>query len=256
MRRTIVIAFLSLAVPFAAWAKGGAAPAVVATAPSTAHTVTATGASGPTAGTTSSSASSFNGTNAPFVATSGADGTPLPPPPPQSVTQSAFQQGVPASQAPQPLATDTTGNGFSPQLNNQIRPSGAGNAEQLSSVQAALAAGGLYTGPIDGTNSAALRASISEYQQLQSLPATGNLDAETMARLDRAPSTGVASNGASSTSGTPSSATGFSSSVGLLPAGTPSPGSGSPVVITSQPFPLSVNVNMSPYPPAGTTMQP
>ncbi|HWE26756.1 MAG TPA: peptidoglycan-binding domain-containing protein, partial [Polyangia bacterium] len=145
--------------------------------------------------------------------------------------------------------------GFSPQLNNQIRPSAAGNSEQLSSVQASLAAGGLYTGPIDGINSAALRASISEYQQLQSLPATGNLDAETVARLERAPSTGVASNGAASTSGTPSTASGFSSSMGLLPAGVPSAGSGTPV-ITSEPFPLSVHVNMSPFPPAGTTMQP
>jgi hypothetical protein len=255
MRRTVVIALLSLAVPLTAWAKGGVAPAVLAPAPSAAHTVTTTGTSGPTAGTTSSAASSFNGTNAPLVATSGANGMPLPPPPPQSVTQSAFQQGVPASPTPQPLATDTTGNGFSPQLNNQIRPSAAGNSEQLSSVQASLAAGGLYTGPIDGINSAALRASISEYQQLQSLPATGNLDAETVARLERAPSTGVASNGAASTSGTPSTASGFSSSVGLLPAGVPSAGSGTPV-ITSEPFPLSVHVNMSPFPPAGTTMQP
>jgi hypothetical protein len=256
MRRTIVIAFLSLAVPVAAWAKGGVAPAAVAAAPATGK-VSAVSSSGPTTGTTSSSASSFNGssTSTPLVATSGANGTALPPPPPQSVTQSAAQQGVPASETPQPLATDTTGNGFSPQLNNQIRPSAAGNTATLTSVQASLAAGGLYTGPIDGSNSAALRASISEYQQLQNLPATGNLDAETLARIDRTPSTGSGSNGAASTAGTATSASGFSSSLGLLPAGTPSAGSGSPV-ITSQPFPLSVNVNMSPYPPAGTTMQP
>ena len=255
MRRTIVIAFLSLAVPVAAWAKGSTTPAIVVTTPAPPRTASSVASSGPTTGTTATSASSFNGTNTPFTASTGSGGTALPPPPPLSVTQSAAQQGVPASEIPQPLATNTVGNGFSPQLNNQIRPSVSGNAEQLTSVQASLAAGGLYTGPIDGINSAALRASIAEYQQLQSLPSTGNLDAETVARLERTPSTGVASNGATSTAGTPTSASGFAASTGLLPAGTPSAGSGSPV-ITSQPFPLSTTVNMSPFPPAGTTMQP
>ncbi len=253
MRRTIVIAFLALAVPVAAWAKGGVTPAVVVTPTAPTRTASPVAGSGPTVGTTATSASSFNGSNTPFTATTGSNGTALPPPPPQSVTQSAAEQGVPASEIPQPLATNTVGNGFSPQLNNQIRPSVSGNAEQLSSVQAALAAGGLYTGPIDGINSAALRASIAEYQQLQSLPSTGNLDAETVARIERAPVTG--SNGAASTAGTATSASGFAAATGLLPAGTPSVGAGS-AVITSQPFPLSVNINMSPFPPAGTTMQP
>lgn len=263
MRRTIVIAFLSLAVPVAAWAKGGAAPAAVAPTPApVTGRISPVASGGPTTATptTSTSSGNFNGTTtSPFVATSGANGTALPPPPPQSLTQSPEQQGVPASPPPLPIASNSIAagnpNNLTPQLNNQIRPSSSANAEQVSNVQATLAAGGLYTGPIDGINSASVRASVAEFQQLQNLPVTGNLDAETMARLNRAPATGIASNGASSTAGTPSTATGFSSAVGLLPTGTPSAGSGSPV-ITSQPFPLSVNINMSPYPPAGTTMQP
>jgi hypothetical protein len=255
MRRTVVITLLALAAPLTAWAKGGATPAAVAPPPPPSHGFVAPVVGGPTAGSATSSSSS-SGATITTNAIVGSGGTTLPPPPPQSVTQSAAQQGVPASETPQPLATSSIGNGFSPQLNNQIRPSSSPNAEQLSSVQAALAAGGLYTGPIDGINSAATRASIAEYQQVQSLPVTGNLDAETAARLNRAASSGsVASNGATSTAGTASTASGFSSANGLLPAGTPSPGSGSPV-ITSQPFPLSTQINMSPFPPPGTTMQP
>src|SRR5581483_9056904 len=60
--------------------------------------------------------------------------------------------------------------------------------------QATLAAGGLYSGPIDGIMSGATRAAVSQYQDMQRLPVTGQLDAETLARLSRGAAS-VGSNG-------------------------------------------------------------
>lgn len=270
MRRTILIGIFACAgLSGVAWAKGGAAaPAVVANggrAPTLGGTGVTTTAGGSSNGTTSAGTSSFSPPTAPTgTMASSSNGVPLPGPPPSSLTPSTTS--VPASTPPQPLAEQNqVTNGQSAQLNNLNRPSSALNAQQLSSVQASLAAGGLYSGPIDGINSAATRAAIAQYQQVQGIPASGNLDAETLARLDRGGVTG--SNGTTSTSGNASSATGLGFVTGSTAGSTTTAGTGyaggngvTTGVISSTPagFGLSSSaaVNMSPFPPAGSTMQP
>jgi cytosine/adenosine deaminase-related metal-dependent hydrolase len=51
-------------------------------------------------------------------------------------------------------------------------------------AQRALRELGYAPGPIDGVIGAKTRSALTRYQQAQRLPATGQLDAETMARLD------------------------------------------------------------------------
>ena len=51
-------------------------------------------------------------------------------------------------------------------------------------AQRALRELGYAPGPIDGVMGARTRSALTRYQQAQRLPTTGQLDAETMARLD------------------------------------------------------------------------
>ncbi|HET7876721.1 MAG TPA: peptidoglycan-binding domain-containing protein [Methylomirabilota bacterium] len=51
-------------------------------------------------------------------------------------------------------------------------------------AQRALRELGYGPGPVDGVIGARTRAALTRYQQAQRLPTTGDLDAETMARLD------------------------------------------------------------------------
>ena len=119
-------------------------------------------------------------------------------------------------------------------------------------MQAALAAGGLYRGPIDGNMSGSLRASIRQFQQISGLPQSGILDAETMARLTRSSTSGGSgSNGNTSTAGN------LSASQPFTPSATPTATTPQQnPTIFSTPFPLAQPINNSTAPPAGTLIQP
>lgn len=193
--------------------------------------------------------------------TSGVDAT-LPPPPPASVTTPPSAAGVPPTPAPavaglpspsSPAGSLPSQQGFSSQVNNELRPSPSLSTDDVATVQASLAAGGLYRGPVDGIYSGATRAAIREFQQVERIPVTGNLDAETMARLQRGSvGTGVGTNGSTSTSGN-RAATGdiFGGVTPTTPTST-TPTTHAP----SMPFQLSSPVNTSPAPPPGTVVQP
>jgi peptidoglycan hydrolase-like protein with peptidoglycan-binding domain len=180
----------------------------------------------------------------PSTAVVGTAGTTLPPPPPTDLTQSPARTGVPPTPAPPDThlmsSSLQSSTGFDAVVNNQLRPSVSANATQVANVQATLAAGGLYSGPIDGIFSAATRAAVARYQDTQRLPATGELDGETVARLMRGAATGgTGANGATSTAGTSNA---FGSTFNpLLPTvvTTTATGGTTGTVITSTPFPLS-----------------
>ncbi|HEX9103627.1 MAG TPA: peptidoglycan-binding domain-containing protein [Polyangia bacterium] len=172
----------------------------------------------------------------------------------------ASQNTVPPTPAPATAglpATTTSGplpstQGLSATTANELRPSPSLNADQVTSVQAALAAGGLYRGPIDGNMSGSLRASIREFQQIVGLPQTGNLDDETLARLTRGSLVGGAgSNGTTSTSGNLNATQPFSTTFGGVPA-TSATGSAA----TTTPFQLSAPINTSPTTPPSVLIQP
>jgi peptidoglycan hydrolase-like protein with peptidoglycan-binding domain len=183
----------------------------------------------------------------------------LPPPPPSSVTQPTTS--VPPTPAPAtpglPSPSSSIGvlpsqQGLGAQVTNELRPSPSLNASQVSSVQAALAAGGLYRGPIDGTLSGSTRAAVRQFQEINRLPASGDLDAETLARLLLPGST--ASNGTTSTAGNRANAEPFAiTTTGSTTGTSPTTTSSSDA---SKPFPLSTPLNTSPTPPPGTLIQP
>jgi hypothetical protein len=191
--------------------------------------------------------------------------TALPPPPPSSITNSASStSGVPPTPAPASPglpSAPTTGalpsqQGLGAQVTNELRPSPSLNAAQVANVQAALAAGGLYRGPIDGNMTGAVRASIRLYQQIQGLPQTGDLDAETAARLQ---SGSLGSNGATSTvgnraaAGDPFSTSTTQTSVPTTTTTTRTGGS----TTAAAPFSISTPLNTSPAgAPPGITVQP
>lgn len=75
-----------------------------------------------------------------------------------------------AGPAPTPRATATA-------------PSVGGGAGDVTSAQKALSTLGYYRGPRDGAPSQALKGAITAFQRDQGLPPTGNLDAQTLAKL-------------------------------------------------------------------------
>lgn len=247
------------AIASSAWAAGGVGGAAgqVSSAPTT-----------PSANTNASANSGIvapHSTAAANLAATGAaastNGSTLPPPPPSSVNpMAASQNTVPPTPAPATAglpATTTSGplpstQGLSATTANELRPSPSLNADQVTSVQAALAAGGLYRGPIDGNMSGSLRASIREFQQIVGLPQTGNLDDETLARLTRGSLVGGAgSNGTTSTSGNLNATQPFSTTFGGVPATSATGGAA-----TTTPFQLSAPINTSPTTPPSVLIQP
>lgn len=216
-----------------------------------------------TPGTTSTSGSSSS-SNTPTNSTNGTTLGALPGPPPSSLT--VPPQGVPPTPAPAtpglPAPSSTTrvlpsSTGLGSQINSELRPAGSLSLGQVASVQSALAAGGLYRGPIDGVLSGGTRAAVRLFQQSERLPATGELDAETLARITTGKSTstpigsggsfgaGVGSNGSTATVGNPT---------------TVDPFTGGPIITVTPPmppFPLSQPINMSPQmAPPGVLIQP
>jgi localization factor PodJL len=59
----------------------------------------------------------------------------------------------------------------------------AGGAGDITSAQKALSTLGYYRGPQDGVASQGLKGAIAAFQRDQSIPPTGNLDAQTLAKL-------------------------------------------------------------------------
>jgi hypothetical protein len=71
------------------------------------------------------------------------------------------------------------------------------NRSDIKKVQESLRAKGYYTGQVDGVLAPQTRAGIRQYQQSESLPVTGRLDAETAGKLGVGPeSTGGSFKGA------------------------------------------------------------
>jgi hypothetical protein len=186
---------------------------------------------------------------------------PLPSPPPPSVTVPLAAQGVPPTPAPAfpglPAPTSSgavlpSAQGLGADVESQLRPSAAGTTQQVVNLQAALAAGGFYRGPLDGVLGASTRAGIREFQLAAQLPATGLLDAETLARLTGTvpTTTPTGSAGLTSTAGNQIGTFTQFSAGGVVP--TPTTGTTG----ASVPFGLSNPLNMSPNPPAGITVQP
>jgi hypothetical protein len=239
----MIVAF-ALVVGTSAWAAGGAA--------GVAGAVT----NGPQAGTPAATPNTSNVTGAP----ASTNASTLPPPPPTSVNPTAASQNtIPPTPAPATAGLPATPNsptlpsaqGLSAQTTNELRPSPSLDTTQVSDVQASLAAGGLYRGPIDGNMSASLRASIRQFQEISNLPQTGSLDAETMARLTRS-----AAVGGSGSNGTTSTAGNLSASQPFTPTVTPTtPSPNGPVIFSTQ-FPLAAPINTSTAPPQGTLIQP
>jgi hypothetical protein len=221
-------------------------------------------AGGGTGGATAGVTSGVHGATAP--ASNATTAAPLPPPPPSSVNPTVSSQNtIPPTPAPataglpSPSSTGAlpSSQGLPAATTNELRPSPSLNAAQVADVQATLAAGGLYRGPIDGNMSGSLRASIREFQQIAALPQTGDLDAATMAQLTRSNATGGSgSNGTTSTSGNLSTSQPFTTVLTTIP-GTPTTTTQPPTgTIFSQPFQLSAPANTSPTPPAGMFIQP
>ena len=236
-----------LTVGGSAWAAGGAAGGMVGAV-----------SAAPRAGTPApapNAASNVTGTAASTNAST------LPPPPPTSVNPTvASQNTIPPTPAPATAGLPSTPNspslpsaqGLSSSTANELRPSPSLSVGQVADVQAALAAGGLYRGPIDGNMTASLHASIRDFQRIVGLPQTGNVDAETQARLFRSNAVGgSASNGNTSTSGNLGAIQPFSATQIVVPVPS-SPTGGT----TAQPFPLSQPINTSNGTPPGVLIQP
>ena len=93
------------------------------------------------------------------------------------------------------------------ELVDQLRAKGEQDSRNVAALQGALTATGDYEGPIDGLWSPALEAAIVSYQESQDLPATGEIDAATLAALLLADAAQDESTSSSSTSVPASSTT-------------------------------------------------
>lgn len=237
-----------------AWAAGGAGGAAGAVSAAPGHAAAAPTGVAPAAGN--------NGlVNTP----TSTNANPLPPPPPTSLNPTTSSNNtVPPTPAPATAGLPSTPNspvlssqqGLSSTATNESRPSPSLNVDQVTSVQAALAAGGLYRGPIDGNMNASVRASVRQFQEISALPQTGELDAETLARLNHSSvSGGAGSNGNTSTAGNRSASEANSTTFTGVPAtrGSNAPGG---TATFSTPFQLSAPINTSPAPPPGAVIQP
>jgi hypothetical protein len=221
------------------------------------------GAAGTSSGTATSATTPTNATTG-MTAPASTNPGPLPPPPPTSVNPTASSNNtVPPTPAPATAGLPSTPNspvlpsqqGPSSTAANESRPSPSLNTTQVTSVQASLAAAGLYRGPIDGNMTASVRASIRRFQEIAALPQTGDLDSETLARLQNSSVNGGAgSNGNTSTAGNRSASEPFSTTFTNIPA---VPQTGAPGTATfSTPFPLSTPINTSPSTPSSVLIQP
>lgn len=266
MRRASVATALLLALGGGAWAQAG--PSAVALPPPTPSAPPSTGRIVVARPAVTPAAPSSRGTSTAAQSSTAAATAPLPP---SSVSTPASVGGVPPTPAPAspglPSPPSDTGvfpsqQGFGARVENELRPSPGLDAAQVADVQATLAAGGLYRGPIDGTLSGATRAAIRQFQELDRLPPTGSLDAETLARLQQGVRSGaVASNGATSTAGNRSVAEPFAATAIIVPgavAGTTAATVTTPFSLarTQTPFPLVVPSTLSPTPPPGTLITP
>jgi hypothetical protein len=263
----ILVALAFAPLVYAAGTAGGAILAPPAHMGTTVQLGAATSAGPSTTGVPTASpvrinTTPMNNVAAGTTATVNTDGTALPPPPPAGLTQSPARAGVPAVPAPpdtnQLSASLQTSSGLNPTTINELRPPVSLNATQVIDVQATLAAGGLYSGPLDGVMSGATRAAIAQYQDMQRLPVTGQLDGETISRLDRG-AMAVGSNGGSGSTATSGSraATPLSSAFATTVLPSPVTVTNGPTITSGAvPFPLSVTTTTSPLPPPGTTIQP
>jgi hypothetical protein len=253
LSKTLALLFLTGGSAWAAGGVGGAAGAVSSGTPTP-----------PAATTTGVAATTGNSglVNTP-VST---NANPLPPPPPSSLNPTTSSNNtVPPTPAPATAGLPSTPNspalssqqGLSATAANESRPSPSLDVAQVVNVQAALAAGGLYRGPIDGNMNASVRASIREFQQISALPQTGELDAQTLATLSHSSVAGAAgSNGTTSTAGNRSASEPFATTFTGVPATPTSSTPGGPPVIFSTPFQLSAPINTSPATPPALLIQP
>jgi hypothetical protein len=190
---------------------------------------------------------------------------PLPPPPPSSLNPTVSSNNtVPPTPAPATAGLPSTPNspampsqqGLSATTTNESRPSTALSVTGIANVQSALAAGGLYRGPIDGNMTASVRAGIRQFQQISGLPQSGDLDAETLARLSSTSLSGTSgSNGNSSNAGNRSASEPFSTVFTGVPA-TPITSTPGGTATFSTPFQLSAPINTSPTTPPSVLVQP
>lgn len=67
--------------------------------------------------------------------------------------------------------------------NTAVAQAAGASSASVTTAQRALSRLGYYRGPVDGVGSPALQGAIVEYQRFQGLPATGELDQTTLARL-------------------------------------------------------------------------
>jgi len=88
------------------------------------------------------------------------------------------------------------------ELSQQLADHGQQQSLNIAALQGALTTAGHYTGPIDGTWTPALEAALKDYQTAQNLPATGVIDAETLAALLKGAGSSTPTTTTSSTSST------------------------------------------------------
>jgi peptidoglycan hydrolase-like protein with peptidoglycan-binding domain len=142
-------------------------------------------------------------------------------------------------------------------VTSDLRPPVALAPAQVADLQSLLSAGGFYRGPIDGQLSGPTRSSVRAFQEAAHLPATGEVDAATVAALGL-PSATTPSMTTPAT--TPSGTTPSGSAIAPpQAAGTFAPGgafapSASPT--TTRPFPLTTPEPVAPFPESPVFIQP
>jgi peptidoglycan hydrolase-like protein with peptidoglycan-binding domain len=219
-----------------------------ATSPTPATNTSSTSSSSTTstssAGATSSSSSSSTTNTTP---SNSAANTPPPPTdvtlPPNGVPPTPAQ-AVPGVPSPGFSATTPSSTGLPNVTLGDLRQAeNISGPVQVAQVQLQLSNAGYFKGPIDGTLGGSTRAAVKAFQQASQLPATGLLDAQTLAAL------GVTA--------TPSTV----QPSGMV--GAPLPAATTPAVTSGGTAPSSVSPNVSlnaaggvTTNPAGTPVQP
>ncbi len=80
------------------------------------------------------------------------------------------------------------------------------SSQKVTNVQQTLKQQGLYNGPVDGNWGPETQTAVKDFQKKENLPATGELDAQTMSKLGINMNAGTS--GSSNTGTAPSSAAG------------------------------------------------
>jgi peptidoglycan hydrolase-like protein with peptidoglycan-binding domain len=101
---------------------------------------------------------------------------------------------------------------------DKVTGNGQAASGDVRSAQMALRDKGHNPGPIDGVMGPRTSAAIKDYQQKENLSVTGQLDAETRAKLMAGASTSSTDTGRSTSAGTPSTSTGAAGSPSASPA--------------------------------------